>query len=864
MASSLVHFWTVLTTLVLLTALSFVPTQAVELADYLPDDVTFDAAIPTPQSVLGYEVGDWHVRYDQLVAYAEAVAAASDRVQTRRVGKTHEQRDILSIVVSSPENLGRLESIRQTHLKLSIAEESDKVDLEGQPVVCFMGYSVHGNESSASNCVPLVLYYLAAAEGEEIERWLSDSVILVDPCMNPDGLSRFGQWANSHKSAFPTGDPSHREHDEVWPGGRTNHYWADLNRDWLLLQHPESQARIEIFHDWRPNVLTDFHEMGSNATFFFQPGVPSRKNPLTPIENVRLTEEIARYHAAAFDEAEGLYYSQERFDDFYYGKGSTFPDIHGAVGILFEQASSRGHRRESINGTFEFPFTIENQFRATLSTLRASIDLREDLLDYQKRFYRDAWREAGRAENKGWIFGDRFDPVRTQRLVELFVRQRIEVYELKKSVTRGEESFEPGSAYVVPRLQPQARLLEAMMETRTAFTDSLFYDVSTWTMPLAMGLPYTELKESSGTYQGERVLDWGHARPGARLTPNAYAYAFSWDGYYAPRALGRLLREDIRCRASTRSFVAATARGEEEFGLGSIVIPMGIQDVPRDEVEALLAKILKEDGVEVVAVTSGWTSRGIDLGSPSLRALKAPKPAILTGNGVSSYNSGAIWHLLDRRFEIELSLIDNLDARSMDLDRYTHIFLPSGRYNAWDSTHVERLKTWVGEGGVLVAVGSSVRFLVNNEIAPISLKSNIDATPGQKRRAYAEASPRNDARRISGAIFQSELDLTHPLAYGYHRRLLPTFRNNSIFMEPSSNPYGTVAQYSASPLLSGYMHSDHDRQVSNAASMISHRVGRGLVVAMTDDPTFRSFWYGPNKLLLNTLFFGQIVSRTGE
>ena len=412
---------------------------AAELSYYLPKGVKYDPAIPKPKDALGWGVGEWHVRHDQLVAYLKRVAAASDRMQIKVIGHTHEQRELLLLTVSSPANLARLEKIRKEHLKLSLPGSKPQ-PADEQPLVLYMGYNVHGDESSAGNSALLVAYHLAAAQGPEIDRLLANSVILLDPCLNPDGLNRFAQWANSHRGKNPVGDVNHREHHAVWPAGRGNHYWFDLNRDWLLLQHPESRARIKVFHEWRPNVHTDFHEMGGHSTYFFQPGVPERKNPLTPLENVRLTEVIAGYHAKALDAIGSLYYTEERFDDYYYGKGSTYPDIHGALGILFEQASSRGHLRESPHGEFNFAFTIRNQFRTSLSTFAGALENRVRLLNYQKRFYEQALAAGKKHDVAGYVFGGPHDPVRTWLLLDVLLRHRIEVYGLDKSIEAGDKA----------------------------------------------------------------------------------------------------------------------------------------------------------------------------------------------------------------------------------------------------------------------------------------------------------------------------------------------------------------------------------------------------------------------------------------
>ena len=352
--------------LFLFLCLSFsVSAQKVDLTYYLPKDVSYNQNIPTPKSIIGHEVGEWHITHDKLVTYMKALAASSDRITLENRGKTFEDRPLLLLTITSPKNHQNLEKIRQDHLD---ATNNNTLDISKNPIVVYQGFSIHGNEPSGSNAALAVAYYLAAAEGSEIDDLLNNTVILFDPSFNPDGLQRFAYWANTNRSKNINPDPNDREYNEIWPRGRTNHYQFDMNRDWLPVQLPESKARIASFHKWLPNILTDHHEMGSNASFFFQPGIPSRTNPLTPQMNQDLTKEIATYHAKSLDKIGSLYYSEESFDDFYYGKGSTFPDINGSIGILFEQASSRGHAQETKNGVLTFPFTIRNQFTAALST----------------------------------------------------------------------------------------------------------------------------------------------------------------------------------------------------------------------------------------------------------------------------------------------------------------------------------------------------------------------------------------------------------------------------------------------------------------------------------------------------------------
>ncbi|RMH16118.1 MAG: zinc carboxypeptidase [Acidobacteria bacterium] len=846
---------------------------APRLDDYLPAGTRYDPAIPRPADVLGFEVGEWHVRHDQLVAYMRALAAASDRVRLEVTGHTHERRPLLLLTISSPANLDRLEAIRAQHLALS-DPAAEEPDVASMPVVVHLGYSVHGDEASGANASLVVAYHLAAAQGPEIEGLLDDVVVLLDPSLNPDGLGRFAQWVNMHRGAVLNPDPAHREHNQGWPTGRTNHYWFDLNRDWLLAQHPESRARLATFHRWRPNVHTDAHEMGTDSTYFFQPGVPSRKHPLTPERNVELTAAIAAYHARALDAKGRLYYSEETFDDFYYGKGSTYPDVNGAVGILFEQASARGHRQESVNGVLTFPTAIDNQITTSFSTLAAARDLRRELLDYQASFYRQAAREAAQDPVRGYVFGHPHDPRRVAALIAVLHHHRIAVHPLGRAVEVGERTFEPGSAWLVPVEQPQYRLVKALFETRTEFADSTFYDVSAWTLPLAFGLPYAELDAAA----------WKRAQPGPALVEvpapagrfpaadEGVAYAFAWDGYYAPRALYRLLAAEVAARLATLPFTADTDAGRRDFTYGTVVVPMGLQTVPRQRVVELLGEAARDDGVDVYAIASGLTPAGVDLGSPNLEPLTRPEVGLVVGSGVSMYQAGQVWHLLDQRLAMPLTLLDKERLGRLDLERYSHLILVSGGYDDLGEPLVGELRRWIERGGVLVAVGRAATwtektFPAGAPAAPAAEAGGATPPPpppaAAERLPYAERQERRAAQLISGAIFEVELDLTHPLAFGYREPRLPVFRNGTDVLQRPADPYATVARYADAPLLAGYASEENLKQIAGSPALVAQRLGRGLVVRLIDDPSFRAVWYGTDKLLANPLFFGSAVGFTG-
>ena len=813
-----------------------------DLNYYLPKDVTYNKSIPTPKSIIGHEVGEWHVTHDKLVQYAYALAEASDRITIEDRGKTFEGRPLLLMTITSPANHRNLETIRSQHLSL-VESGSSSMNTSSMPVVVYQGFSIHGNEPSGANAGLAVAYYLAAAQGPKIDDLLNNAVILFDPSFNPDGLQRFAHWANTHKAQNINPDPNDREYREAWPGGRTNHYWFDINRDWLPAQLPESRARLNTFHNWYPNVLTDHHEMGTNSSFFFQPGIPSRTHPLTPKKNQELTGMIAKFHARALDQIGSFYFSEENFDDFYYGKGSTFPDINGGVGILFEQASSRGHAQESVNGVLTFQFTIRNQFTTALSTLEAAVSLRTDLLDYQREFYNDARKEA--ASGGAIVFGDEKDAAKAYHLAEILNRHQIEIHELKDDFTSNGKRYTKGYSYVVPMNQRQHRLIKAMFEKRTKFQDSLFYDISAWSFPLAFNLDYIE--NASMSRAGAKITDLKMRTPD---TPNVstYAYLMEWHEYYSPKALNMIFAEGLRAKVAMKQF---SLEGRD-YDYGTILIPIQNQEMNMADLTKFLAKISRETKVPIRGVRTGL-AEGIDLGSSNFRAVEQPKVAVIVGDGISAYDAGEIWHLFDTRYNMRLTKLDSKSLGSTDLSRYTDIIIPAGWGNALDKGDAEKLKTWVQNGGSLIAFRSAGRFLERNELMKLNFKSRKDSAVNitfEQRRDYS------GAKVIGGAIFEAKLDRSHPIAFGYKNDKIAMFRNTTLMVEPDPNSYNNPIQYSSAPLLSGYISKPNLEDLANTVPFKVSNLGRGQVIYFTDNTNFRAFWYGTNKLLMNAIYFG--------
>ncbi len=818
--------------------------ENIDLSYYLPQEYSYNQEIPKPQEVLGYVPGEWHVTHDLLLNYMRELERASPRISIETRGSTYEGRPLILLTITSEQNHQNLEKIRQNHVALT-EPGSSSLNTEDMPIVVNQGFSIHGNEPSGSNAALLAAYHLAAAEGPEIEEMLENTVILFDPSFNPDGLQRFASWVNANKSKNITTDPQDREYHEVWPGSRTNHYWFDMNRDWLPVQLPESRARIETFHHWYPNILTDHHEMGSNSSFFFQPGIPSRTHPLTPDLNQELTREIGTYHASALDEIGSLYYTEEDYDDFYYGKGSTFPDINGSIGILFEQGSSRGHAQETNNGILTFPFTIKNQFTAALSTLEAAQKMRVKILNYQRNFYNNARNEA---ISGAYVFGNSKDASTAYELAAILKRHKIEVHEVQQAFEENGKVYEPGSSYIIPKDQKQQRLIKGMFERRTTFEDSLFYDVSAWSFPLAFNLDFSD--NVSLKNAGEEIEDLVKADI-PQLTKSNYAYLMEWHDYQSPEALNKILEKNLRAKVAMKPF-EAEGKG---FDYGTILIPVQNQELNENDLYEYLKNVSQSSNIEMLGVSTGLTP-GMNLGSNNFRTLKPQKVAVLVGNGITPQDAGEVWHLFDQRYDIQITKLDLRNFSGADLSKYTDIILSNSWSSALNKNYAGKLKTWVRNGGTLIAYRNAVQWLDNNNFIDIDFAENeVEA----RNISFEERGNFSGAQQIGGAIFEAEQDRSHPINFGYKNDRLPLFRNTTIFMKADSTSYKNPIKYTSTPLLSGYISESNLKILSGTVPFKHNSLGKGNVMAFTDNTNFRAFWFGTNKLLMNAIFFGDTM-----
>ena len=822
---------------------------------YAEASAGMNPAIPTPEKFLGYAIGSQHTRHDKIVAYLKELSTLSNRISFQVIGETYEHRQQVIAIFTSAANHSRLEEIRKAQLAGQLTGNTASI-----PLVIHLGYNVHGNEPSSSEAALLTAYYLTASDHEETKKWLNEMIILMDPDINPDGHDRHTHWANMHKGEPAVADPADREHNEIWPGGRFNHYWFDLNRDWFLGTFPETRNRIRFFHQWRPYVQTDHHEQGTNATHYFDPGKYSSNNPVVPefLYNT-IYPKYANYFADAMNKIGSLYFTKESFDKLYPGYGSSYINFYGGAGFLFEQASSRGHVQETTTIPLTFAFTIRNHFTMSLATIRASLAEKTSLLKLRSEFYKSSADHAQKSAIKGYLFGDAKDETRTRAFVNMLLMHEIEVYENEQTTTAEGKKFESGKTYIVPVEQPNYIMIKSVFEKAIPYLDSTFYDASTWSLIHAYGLPYAELRNAFAKGKQINTLP---ERNIAAVQRSNYAYVFELTDYNAHKAIYQLQKGGAIVQTAFKPFTIAVEGKPKRFGYGTISIPVNSQNISADSLFQLVSAVSRTASVPIHSLFTSYSTEGVDMGSNLIKTVAPVKAAMLIGTGVAASEAGEIWHLLDERLQMPITKIDILTLPRVKLDRYNTLVIVSGIYTLIDKATTDKIKAWVQNGGTLITLKTGTEWAILQGMSKEKLIAATDTAkqPLTRRLNYDIAADNEGSKSLGGSIFSVDLDTTHPIGFGFSSRKISVYRNAQTYLTPSSNPYSTVAQYTDNPLIGGYLHALSAKKIKNTAAIVVAQEGEGRIIMFTDDPNFRGAWYGTNKLFLNALFFGSLIN----
>lgn len=890
-------FWLGLIGLLWLTTAGI--SQQQDLMKLLPE-MERDKKIVSPEQFFGFAPGNRHLRHDQVTAYLRSLSEQSAGVAWIEYGQTQGGRPLFVLAISSPENIRQLPEIKARRRELTSGESGANAD---EKLIMFLGYGVHGDEASAMNAAPLVAYHLVSGQSADLANLLDQAVLFIDPCLNPDGSDRFAHWVNENRGRFANANPLDREHRQPWPGGRGNYYWFDLNRDWLPLVHPESQGRIELFHQWKPHVVLDYHEMGPGSSYFFQPGVPARNNPLTPAENLRLTREFAKSYTSSLDQAGELFFTEEVFDDFYIGKGSTYPDVNGAIGILFEQGSTRGLKIKTGSGERHFVDSIANQLRTSMASLTRLLELKRELLDFQHQFFNNS-RLAGQQQGTtAYLLTG--TPTRIMAARQLLDQHRIESYINQKPIRLEAVSIPEGEALIIPTAQTQWTMLESMMRTDQNFEENIFYDVSTWHLPsafdlesrqLASDVPQQWLSSDSNPMPDDSQPFWGD------LDLNRIVgFAFSPVELDSARWVATLMQTDIEVRVSQVPFMAEDDDSDPESKFADrtplpagtfLVLKAGNQE-NWNQVLRQMNRLARQSLIEPVVLTSSRNPFGPDLGSGQIAVLPKASPALIVGEGISSTSAGALWHFLDQRLEQTVTLLNSDSLPGAKLEEFSCLILPPGDYGAWGGKEATALTEYARQGGTVIAIGSAITWIDRHHIltattagtpnppitfdgleppsnqqfpsSPVPGRQSLadsgenqnSETGPQTRLRFAEAREAEALESIAGAFFMTRIDSTHPLGFGFPDEWVPVFRNNATAYTTPANPLQLVAEYHS--VIAGYV-SDRNRQrLQGTPAVWAQNLGQGRAIMIADDPVFRGYVRSSERFLTNAILLGPIV-----
>ena len=825
------------------------------------EKLNYTEGLLSPAQFLGYELGEEYTHHYQVVDYFKYLSTNSDRIQVQEYGNTYEGRSLIYATISSASNMTEVMEIKEKNRQLAFHEIEPNSDM---PVVVWMSYNVHGNEPSSSESAMQAAYRLVAAEDDQTKSWRAESVVIIDPMLNPDGRDRYVTWYKSSQTNVLNTDVNDLEHDEMWPGGRTNHYWFDLNRDWVWLVHPESQGRIKVYQEWMPQVHMDFHEQGANNNYFLMPGTTPRNNEL-PRGYEDYADAFGRGAVRRFDEAQVNYFTREAFDFFYPGYGSSYPSVMGGIGMLAEQGGhSRGGRAVDTDDGYVLTLRqrIFDHYINSLAVVETAVENRMGLLEY----FNEARNPKNQKGNTKAYILSRDEQTYSYDVVNLMLGHGVEVYETTQDqrltstydywdADEQTRTIKKGS-FVIPTEQPAHLFIHTLFRRQLEIKDSVMYDMSTWTVPMAYNLDayWSENLPSNLVRIDQKISLKG------TLTQNAsYAYVMDWAQRYAPNALGDMLNAGFRVRTASESF------GYEGkiYSRGSIIVLVGRNLGYGDQLHGTMEEIAIKNKVSITPFNTGRMDTGIDLASSDSNPLLAPRVALVVDQPFNSYTAGQLWYLLDYWTEYGISRIRSNRLAGLDLDEYDVLIFP-GAWGGIDQVLTEsvqdKMKEWVRSGGVLVGTEGMASWLSKSQsgFTNVSLyepERNDEDQIDKGYTAYADRAKKSGLQRIPGAAFKSHIDHTHPLGFGMKEHLYTLKFSTDVFeLTPNLLAIGRYASDPNDLLASGYASPENKEKAASNSFAVVQNMGQGKVVLLLENTQYRMFWIGPSRMIQNAVF----------
>jgi len=813
--------------------------------------------LQSPDEFLGYELGTRFTPHHKVVAYYNYVASQLTHVKTQQYGETNELRPLMVAYVSSQENINNWEQIRTDNLKRANLMDGDP---SGDKVgIVWLSYNVHGNEANSTETAMKTLYELARPDNAESKEWLKNTVVIMDPCINPDGRDRYANWINQVAGTSPNPSRDAVEHSEPWPGGRANHYLFDLNRDWAWQKQIESQQRMTLYNTIMPHIHVDFHEQGGNSPYYFAPAAEPIHDQVTQWQR-DFQEIIGRNHAKYFDENSWLFFTKESFDILYPSYGDSYPMYNGAIGMTYEQASSDLAILTDEGDTLTLKDAIAHHYTTGMSTVEVASTNMDKMVDEFEAYFEKAVNDP-KAKYKTFIIRGTNHPDKLKKLTDFLDRHMIEygVGSSKKAVTAFDYlNNEEGSVTIqngdllISASQPKAVLIQALFEPNTFVSTVETYDITAWAVPYMMGL------EAYATAQSIAVEAKAFEMPpsNADITAGtAAAYLVKWESMEDAKFLAELLKHDIKLRYAMVPF----SIGGENYSAGTLIITRKGNQHMKQEFDTIVKNAAEKFGRTVVASATTFADSGKDFGSNNVPFIEKPKIVVMRGEGVSSLGFGEFWYFMEQELDYPITMVDTDDAGRIDLNNYNVLVLPSGSYGRiFTKTKLEELQTWVRNGGRVIAIDRAINTFVGKDGIALKRNASEDDKPEEDKKEdaltpYAERSRKADPYRLPGAIFKLRVDNTHPLGFGYAESYF-TLKNNSTAFDYLSNGWnvGTIA--SAESHISGVAGDKVKAQLAESLVFGVENQGRGAMIYLADNPLFRAFWENGKLMVANALF----------
>jgi hypothetical protein len=839
-----------------------------------------DPAIPTIAASLGYDWAEEITSHRSLERYMQALAdAAPDRARLIRYGTSYEGRALYYLVISSSKNIARLEQIRASNLCLADPRRTGVLQagdvIRDMPAVVWLASSVHGNELSSTEAAMLTSYHLLADQRTDTRQLLQHLVVIIDPLQNPDGRERFVNVYRETRGAFPSSHPLATEHTERWPGGRSNHYLFDMNRDWFLQSQQETVHKVRAYLRWQPQIYVDSHEMGRNSTYFFVPPTDPI-NPFMLPKQQRWLYQLGEYQAAWFDRYGFAYTTREIFDAFFPGYGSEWPTLQGGLGILWEQAGVRGLVIDRDDETkLQYREAVLHHYVSSLATLHVAAERRERLLSdfYDARARGVQLGEEGPVRHFFLLRGT--DPSRAFRLARLLRNNGIEVRMLSADLTieatdvlRGDKSTRriPRGSFQVPVAQGAGRLVRALLDRevemdaeyieeqlrrKNDYLPDQIYDVTAWSLPLAFDVACLATDQTVGASdiwngkldRAEGTLSEARVAYLVRPTDATYMTLCQW------------LQRGLRVHVTGTSLTLQ----EESFPPGTLILQRQ-QNGAR--LHQLMQRAVAKYGLDVTAADTGFVTKGAHFGGPNVKWIRPPKIALAVDRP-ARYSVGHTWHLFDQQLRYPTTRIRFQNLSRVDLDDFNVLVLPDGSYSEstpLDTRFAERAKEWVREGGTLVLIGGATAWGARDsvELAQLTRVCKPATRKSDSEPSGKEEIPKRWPDGVPGAFVKATLFQPHWLTFGQQPRL-NVFVQGSRFFEPIDPENGRSVVHFASEgnvLASGFCWPETAELLPGKTYLAYFALGQGHVVAFAGDPNYRAMFPSLQRLFINAVLLG--------